>query len=383
MVESLPVMILGRIIQGFTTGMNSVVIPLYNIEMADLSVKGRVGGIHVSMLSFGIGLGLAMELFISKGQDGTGSQIWRPLMGLAGVFHIARFIIFYYYLTYETPLYLALKDRANESLEVLKVFYKNLVDAEEQLQRVLRDKEAVAARGNPTLKDMLTDRYKKAFFVSIFFLSGVQLSGFSPIFMFFSVFASKSAGDDPEVLSIFATILGAISFLTVVLSTVIIDKFGRRSLIIYGMGFVTVTEFIYTLVSWVGGLENPFLKYILIIWPFFYRLSVGTLGFIYPAEVLPGIGVSICFFTNWMLGFIVIQAFMPLVYIIGVTGTMFLFSSYCLTSTIVCYKHIVETKGRSKAEILEIYRKEDQVQKHLNNNDLELSLLRSSKKDNN
>jgi len=186
-----------------------------------------------------------------------------------------------------------------------------------------------------------------------------QLCGFSHVFIFFNTFITESAGNDAHTVSVFATIMGIISFFTAAFANIIIEKFNRRPLFIIPMGCMAASLLLYAFIGFIDGPSNPLLKYILSIWPLFYRTSVGTLAFIYVAEVLPGIGVSISVFSNWVLAFVSVQSCLPLVKAIGTSGVMFFFGCFCCFACWAYDKYLIESRGRTKAELLELFEKAD------------------------
>ena len=355
LIHSLPIMVFGKFIIGVIIGINGVAVSLYNIEMSPISVKGIMGSISMSSLAFGVTLGLVVQLTVPEPSQGGDSQIWRVLFALPILLHIIRYTILKYLLNYETPLYLTMQDKVNEAREVLQVIYTDNIDI--HLQRVIQDKNKMAASsgGNITLTDMFTKKYRKAFLISLFIMAGVQLCGFTSMFVFFNVYIADSANNDFNEIALFATIMGIISFLSAVFANVIVDKFGRKVLFVVGMAFMAVTEFLYVFIGYLDGTSNPLLKYILSIWPLFFRISTGTLAFIYVPELLPSVGVSVVIFLNWMLAFINVQTCLPIVHAIGTPGSLLFHAIFCLVSTIIYQKYIIESKGRTKAELLDMY----------------------------
>lgn len=278
-------------------------------------------------------------------------------MGVPILFHAARLAIFTYVLNFDTPLYLTFQEKIPEAREVLERIYTSDVDG--QLQRVLRDKQAIAAGGGPKFKDLFTEKYRRAFFVCLFVMATIQLCGFSQVFIFFNTFITESAGNDSDNVAFFATIMAIISFLSAAFANVIIEKYNRRPLFIIGMGFMSVSSLLYAFLAYVDGPGNPLLKYIMVIWPLFFRTSVGTLAFIYVPEVLPGVAVSISVFFNWMLAFLSVQTCLPLVKLVGTQGLMLFFGVFCGFSVWAYDKYLIESRGRTKAELLELFEKAD------------------------
>jgi len=355
MIQYLPFMLIGRTIGGILIGLNGVVISLYNVEMVPVHLKGIMSSISMTLQAVGILLSLAAGFLVPE--NGVSSGMWRILLGLPLVFHGIRAAVFRYLLNYETPLYLVMKDREQEAREVLGQIYTDNI--EKHYQKVVKDKNAVASHGNPTMMEMFSPKYRKAFLVVLFVMSGIQFCGFSPIFMFFNVFIAESSGNNPETISLFATMMGVISLIASILANVFVERFGRRPLLMYGMGLMCISQGLYAFIGYVGGSGNPLLKYIITIWPMFYRVSVGTLAFIYAAEVIPSVGVSLIVCANWVFAFSTVQTFLPLVDLIGVDGVMLTYAIFGGISVKLYDMYLIESKGRTKAEMLKLYNEEE------------------------
>jgi len=355
MIQYLPFMLIGRFIGGVLIGLNGVVISLYNVEMVPVHLKGIMSSISMTLQAVGILLSLAAGFLVPE--TGVESGIWRILLGLPILFHGARAAIFKYRLSYETPLYLVMSDRMQEAREVLQEIYTDNI--EKHLHKVKKDKDAMFSNGNPTMLDMFSYKYRKAFLVVLFVMSGIQFCGFSPIFMFFNVFIAESAGNDAGTISVFATFMGIISLIASIAANLFVERFGRKPLLTYGMGLMCISQGLYAFIGYVSGPDNGLLKYIITIWPLFYRVSVGTLAFIYAAEVIPSVGVSMIVCANWIFAFSTVQTFLPLVNMIGVDGVMLTYAIFGGISVKLYDLYLIESKGRTKAEMLKLYNDED------------------------
>ena len=357
MFQSLFLMILGKLIIGVIIGINGVTISLYNIEMAPIPMKGIMSSVSMTLLALGVTFGLVAQLAVPDLIEGKDSQRWRLLMAIPILFHAARLAIFTYILPFDTPLYLTLQNKISEARDVLDKIYIRDVDG--QLQRVIKDKEAITAGGSLKFADLLKPKYRRAFFVCLFIMASIQLCGFSQIFVFFNTFITESAGNNSDAVSLFATIMGTISFLSAGYANIIMEKYNRRPLFMIGMTLMAFSSLFYAFLGYVDGPSNGLLKYVVSIWPLFFRTSVGTLAFIYVPEVLPGIGVSITVFFNWMMAFLSVQTCLPLVKMIGTQGLMLFFGLFCAFSVWAYDKYIIESRGRTKAELLELFEAAD------------------------
>lgn len=373
-VKSLQAITLGRFISGLILGVNSTAIPLYNIEMAPLKLKGIMSSMSVVVVSLGVMLSLSVSNLVPNGEGAENSQVWRVLMGLPALFCAVRLLILMYVLKFETPLYLALQERTEETKAVLEKIYTHNID--QHMQKVIKDKEAMSSSaGSFTLADLLTPKYRRAFLMGFLIAGALQLSGFSPIFMFFNLFIAESANNDPDTLALFSTLLGLMSFLCTLITALVVEKFGRRPLMVYGTLFLFLSSALYLLMRAIGGPATGSLKYLLILWSMFYRLSAGTLGFVYISELLPTAGVAFAMFMNWLWSFAIVQTLLPLATWVGVQGLMLFYAVFSLFAWVVFQKYLIESKGRTKAELLELYSTGTNQAQANQNNDVEMQKI--------
>jgi len=351
MFQYLPFMLIGRLIGGFLIGVNGVVISLYNVEMVPVHLKGIMSSISMTFQALGIFLSLTAGFIVPEIGDYTES--WRILFGLPLIFHAIRGLVFKYVLSYETPLYLVMNDRVEEAKEVLRDLYTENLD--KHLDKVFKDKEALTQNGNLTMRDMFSAKYRRAFLVGVFIMAGNQFCGFSPVFMFFNVFIAESADNNPDTISSFATVMGIVSLIAAIATNVFVERYGRKPLLIYGMGLMCITQSLYAFIGYIDGQDNFLLKYIITIWPLFYRISVGTIAYVNAAEVAPSVGVSMIVCTNWICAFLNVQSFLPMLNLIGVNGVMLVYALFEAVSVKVYKDYVIESKGKTKAEMLRLY----------------------------
>ena len=353
MIQSLPFVILGRLVAGINIGIHTVTVSLYNVEMAPTQIKGSMGTLSMAFMAFGGLVAFGANFLVPDIVTGRESQIWRLIFAFGIVLHVIRLAIFRFIFTFETPFYLVLKDKIEEAETSLGQIYHQNID--QHLKRVEKDKEASLSNGNLTFIDLFSDKYRKATLMVGLLAVGNQVCGFSPVFMFYNVLIQESANNNVETISLFATLMGVLSFTFTIVTVFITERYGRKPLLMIGMFVMFLIEALFALIGFSFGSDSSSLKYILLFWPIFYRISVGSLCFPYAAEVLPAIGVSFSVVTNWVVAFAIVQSFLPLVEMIQVEGVMLFLALSCLTSSILYKYYLVESKGRTKAELIELY----------------------------
>ena len=350
LIQSLPVLLIGRILSGVVSGINIVAISMYLVEISPLPMCGATGSLTIIMSETFSFISLAMGFLIpSAPMGGATNHVWRILVAIAALLNIIRFLILKFVYKFETPTYLIQNGRKEEAVRTLKLIFTSNI--QEEYKRVEDDVKASTVEGSIHFKDLLSKKYRKILFVD-FILAFIQhFAGMTIIFVFSNDIFSRCSNNPV----LFSTVLGVINLVGVILSFGLIDKFGRRTLIITGLFIITILWLSFGLTALLSGEKNSGLKFILLIWPLFFQMSTGSLTFLYISETLPSVGVAFCVAANWTSAFIISQFYLQVVKAFGI-GKFFIFCAIvCFLAGLVFWKYLVETQGRTRSEIMAAY----------------------------
>jgi len=218
-----------RILGGVAVGSASVIAPLYIAEIAPARYRGRL----VATVQFNIVLGILLA-FLSNfviARMGLGQDDWRWMLGVqvipAALFFVLTFLI------PESPRWLVARGRSDEARRVLtKVGADEAVDEEiAEIQASLQDTNA----GD----DVLFQRaYRKPILLAVAVAAFNQLSGINAVLYYApTVFEMAGAGKDVALLQ--AVAVGLTNLVFTMLAMTIIDRFGRRVLMLIGsVGYI-------------------------------------------------------------------------------------------------------------------------------------------------
>ena len=219
-----------RILGGVAVGAASVIAPLYIAEIAPAKYRGRL----VATVQFNIVLGILLA-FLSNfviARMGLGENDWRWMLGVqvapSAVFFVLAFLI------PESPRWLVARGRDDEARRVLlKSGADEAVDAEvEDIRASLRDNGAEDG-------DALFQRaYRKPILLATAIAAFNQLSGINAVLYYApTVFKMAGAGADAALLQ--AVAVGGTNLVFTMLAMTIIDRFGRRALMLAGsIGYI-------------------------------------------------------------------------------------------------------------------------------------------------
>jgi len=352
---SLPVMIIGRLLIGFNLGTTTVVVPLYFTEIPPPEYIGPFGVTLPLLATLGVlvafCLGLTVPTYLAPGET---SQIWRILLSLSILIALWRTINFLLFFKYDTPQHLLEKEKVEEAKTALGKVYKTGVD--ERIEDLIKDRDYVYTKGKVGFLELFTKKYRKAVLLGIILMS-VQMIGGLNIVMVHAQTIFGAGIDDPDdrLPQYLAIALAAVFHVSSYFLIWFLKKFNRKTLLLAGTIGLGTLEIVFGLVARLTDPANIASKVIMVFWPIPFNLSLGSIPSILLPETLPEIGVSVSFLANWIWGFLTVQFFPDITGAIGVDMTFIIMGGICLIASLYFMIVVVETKGRSKAEILRLY----------------------------
>jgi MFS transporter, SP family, arabinose:H+ symporter len=278
-----------RFIGGLGIGGSSVLGPMYIAEISPPQWRGRL----VGMFQFNIVFGILMAYFCNYaiGRLGLGDVEWRWKLGVAAA-PAVLFLIMLFTIP-RSPRWLAKKQRIDEARKVLRAIGN--ADYEEQLR------EIVQSMGNETDEPLFARRYRFPIFLAISIGLFNQLSGINAILYYLNdIFDragfSRVSGDVQSVA------IGATNLIFTVLAMSIIDRVGRRALLLTGAVGTAVCLSGVAAIFFTGK-HASLLLWLLVGFIASFAFSQGAVIWVYLAEVFPtrvrGKGQSLGSFTHW------------------------------------------------------------------------------------
>jgi len=287
-------LVLFRFIGGLGIGGSSVLGPMYIAEISPARWRGRLVGLFQFNVVFGILLAYLSNYLI--GLAGLGAHEWRWKLGVsaipAGLFLLMLFGI------PRSPRWLVKKVRVPEAREVLRKMGSE--DFEEELQQIVTSIDAEHGRSDEPL---FSRKYALPVFLAVSIGMFNQLSGINAILYYLNdIFAqagfSKVSGD------LQAVAIGATNLLFTVLAMSVIDRIGRKTLLLIGsvgtalcLGGVSVIFFTKA--------HKDLLVWLLVGYIAFFAFSQGAVIWVYISEVFPNRvrakGQSLGSFSHWFM----------------------------------------------------------------------------------
>jgi MFS family permease len=186
--------------------------------------------------------------------------------------------------------------------------------------------------------------------VGLFFLQ--QLSGINAV-IYYAPDIFERAGFDNSDTRILATVgVGTVNLLTTILAMFLIDRIGRRPLLVLGFAGTAATMLIIALAITSPTLVPSWLVIVmLLLYIASFAISLGPLPHVMMSEIFPlrvrGPGMSMASISNWGFNFVVVFAFPLMLAGPGLAFTFTLFAAICLGGLYFTLARVPETTGLS------------------------------------
>ncbi|XP_049786712.1 glucose transporter type 1 isoform X2 [Schistocerca cancellata] len=354
--HSYEVLFLGRFIIGVNCGLNTSLVPMYISEIAPLNLRGGLG--TVNQLAVTVGLLLSQVLGIEQilGTDDG----WPVLLGLAVCPAVLQLILLP--VCPESPRYLLItkqwEEEARKALRRLRA--SNQV--EEDIEEMRAEERAQQAEATISMMELIcSPTLRSPLIIGVVMQLSQQLSGINAVF-YYSTDLFKNSGLTEESAK-FATIgIGAIMVGMTLVSIPLMDRTGRRTLHLYGLGgmfifsiFITISFLIKEMIDWMSYLSVvSTLSFVV-----FFAVGPGSIPWMITAELFSQgprpAAMSIAVLINWIANFLVGIGF-PSMQNALENYTFLPFSVFLAIFWTFTYKKVPETKNKTFEEILALFR---------------------------
>ncbi|CAJ0581254.1 unnamed protein product, partial [Mesorhabditis spiculigera] len=352
-VNLYPLMIAGRFVIGFHSGLASGLVPMFLTEVSPINLRGTLGSIHQLFVTIAI---LVSQVLGLDFLFGTVNR-WPWIFAMTVIPAILQLIMLP--LCPESPKYsLVVKNQPEKAEAALKKL-RAQDDVTDELNEIRE--EAVAAQNTPKVQmgDLFKIPLRWPMFIAIMMMLSQQLSGINAA-MFFSTSIFESAGLH-GVSATYATIaMGAINVLMTIISVWLVDhpKFGRRSLHLTGLSVMFIASLLIVLaLGMITGQTNAWsygaIGFVL-LFVIGFATGPGSIPWFFVSEIFGsgarGPASSVAAMVNWTANFLVGLFFLPLTQMLGQYAFL-IFSGFLVLFIFFTWKYVPETKGKTVEEI--------------------------------
>jgi sugar porter (SP) family MFS transporter len=343
-------LIFWRLIVGFAIGVSSATAPLYIAELAPRTIRGGLVTINQLFITIGILASYLIGLLF------VDTQSWRLMFAIAAIPAAIQFTVMCFFP--ESPRYLTNIGDTKGALKILTRFRGNEEDAALEIQHI----EKMISSRKPRWSELLSKKVRPALLAGVGVTVIQQITGINTIIYYApTIFRFAGFGSDRAAL-LATTWVGVVNVLMTFVAIYLLDKVGRKPLLLLGLGGMVVS----LLVLGIGfslSASTAVVGVISLVCLFTYiasfASSLGPVGWLLNSEIYPlhirgkAMGVATC--ANWVSNFIVTATFLNLIHFLGKGGTFWLYGLIGFLGFFFIWKKIPETKGKSLEEIEEFW----------------------------
>ena len=344
---SIPVLIFFRVVAGLAVGAASALVPTYISEISPTELRGSLSSVFQLAITLGILLAYLVNFALS------GAEAWRWMLGLAAVPAVILFAGMYS--VPETPRWLINNNRMDEARRVLRRS-RGHEDVEEEI-REIQEVEREESQGG--VQDLLAPWVRPMLVVGIGLAMLQQFVGINTI-IYYAPTIIKDTGLGASA-SILATVgIGIVNVLFTLVAIYLIDRIGRKKLLLYGLSGMTLGTIILGLgfvLESLSGIVSYITLAGMLLYIASFAASFGPIVWVMLPEIFPlqvrGSAVGVSSLSNWVANFIVALLFPVLIAALGETPVFWGLGVICILTMVFVYLRVPETMGRSLEEIEE------------------------------
>ena len=351
-----------RITAGVAIGGASVLAPMYIAEVSPPHMRGRLASLQQMAIVVGLFSAFLSNAILARIAGGAsayfwfGAPTWRWMFWMEAVPAVA--FLSGCVTIPESPRYLVFVGKHELAR---KVFARIGVDASHLVRQV---EQSLWAERRPRLSDLIvpgTKRIAPVLWVGIGLAAFQQFVGINIIFYFGEILWKAVGATEQWALAI-NVLAGLVNILATIPAIMLIDRIGRKPLLLAGSMGMTLTLGVMAVVFATAGAGpdgNPMLSHMAAVgglaaanlYIVAFAVSWGPVMWVLLGEMFPneirGAAVAISGATNWIANFTVTVTFLPLQKTVGLTGAYVFYAIAATISLPFIWFTVRETKNKT------------------------------------
>lgn len=360
------IFVIARFCGGMAVGAASVLSPLYISEVAPANIRGRLTTVQQVMIITGLTAAFVVNYFVADAAGNSlgelaGVKAWR-WMYLAQALPAVVFLVALFFIP-ESPRFLVSKGRRAEALKVLT----SLFGSAEAERKVGEIQASFAGDHRPRLSDVTAPGtgLRPIVWAGLLLATFQQFVGINIIFYYGETLwklagVSESAALERNIVS------GLVSIAAVFAAILLIDKIGRKPLLLIGSVGMAVTLGAMTWAFSAAGTDAagnlmlaPTQGWVALVaanlYVIFFNFSWGPVMWVMLGEMFPnqirGSALAVAGFAQWTANFVVVQIFPWMASSLGLAATYAFYTASAVISFFLVRAFIKETKGKELEEM--------------------------------
>lgn len=342
-------LVVARFLLGLGVGLASMIVPLYIAEIAPADRRGQLVSLNQLMITIGILVSYIVGVIF------TPIEGWRWMFGVAlipalilgiGMFRLP-----------ESPRWLFEHGQLDKARAVLGRS-RTPEQVDQELQEMDEIKKLEQEQAGVSYKELLAPFVRPALVIGIGLAIFQQITGINTVIYYAPTILQGVGFSEGGAIAATALGVGVVNVGFTILAVRIIDRAGRRPLLIIGLIGMIISLTLLGLVFALGatsGAAGLLATICLALYIASFAISLGPVFWLMISEIYPlrirGTAMSVASIANWGSNFLVALTFPVLLATFGGAGSFWLFAALGIVAWFFVYFRVPETKGRSLEEI--------------------------------
>ncbi len=354
--------ILARFIGGLGVGAASVLAPAYISEVTPAAIRGRLSSVQQIMIIIGLTTAFLANFLLAKWAQGSTGEFWLGYPAWRWMFWMqlipATIFLVCLLLIPESPRYLVSKGRDEKAHGVLsRLFGEDVARA-----KVGEIRASLVVDHQPRLSDLKgpSGAVRPIVWAGIMLAVFQQLVGINIVF-YYGATLWRAVGFTEADALMTNIITGTVSILACLLSIALIDKIGRKPILLIGSAGMVLTLGLMAYAFSTGSLDAERTLQMeagigrvalvsAIAYAALFNFSWGPVMWVMLGEMFPnqirGSALAVAGFSQWIANFAIVVSFPWLLQNIGLPVTYGFYAGSALVSYFLVQRFIHETRGK-------------------------------------
>jgi sugar porter (SP) family MFS transporter len=333
-----------RLLAGTAIGIASLICPLYIAEVSPAGIRGML----VSLNQLAIVTGILISYLVGWLLSSLGPESWRWMFASA----VLPSVIFYFALfaVPESPRWLAKERRWEEALTILQRLGE--ADAGSRLEEI----KAAIAEESGSLAQLFQPGLRLPLIIGITLAVFQQITGINTILYYGSIIFTEQVGTRSASAALWANVvIGAMNMGCTIAALFVIDRLGRRPLLMIASGGMGVSLGILGIAFLLHPSAGSLVLPLILCYVAFFSVGMGPTVWVVISELFPtrirGRAMSIATISLWLACMVITLTFLSLIKAVTVSGAFWCYALMCVFAFLFVWRYTPETRGKTLEEI--------------------------------
>ena len=344
-------LMLGRVVMGLGVGGVSSIVPTYLSEISPAQIRGRMLTLNQLLITVGLLVAYIVNLVLSSSED------WRAMFWIGAI--PAVLLALGCLRLPESPAWQIANSRFGEAKKMIasvasEARADEMIEAFQAREAVRKREQAQTAGSGRKAAGLLSaPGVRAALVVGLVLAATQQFAGINTI-IYYAPTIMQETGLSAGNSIFYSLFIGIINLAMTIVSLRLIDRVGRRPLLLVSLGGMLVALVLLGL-SFVADLASVITLIFILVYIMSFAIGMGPVFWVILGEIFPprakAEGVSAGSTVNWLSNFAVSLAFLPVAEAIGQGETFWIFAVICALGVWFVGRYVPETKDRQFEQV--------------------------------